>query len=489
MRKIKIGFLTIICLMLLLPLVRMNLEREVESEIDNRMLTEWDWYDGGKASSYTRNQVTAYRIGMIDSFVSDRIGFREGAISAYTKFNDKLFGVMVHPTYTYGKDGYVFFKMKKETVDYDFLDEFCAYIKRAQDYCEERGTAFVYCFNPGKIAVYSEYLPEGYTFDDGIHKAMHEKLEAYGINYVCNQELLIEKAKEEQVFNVKYDAGHWNDLGCFYGTNNILSKISESYPNVREHTLDDFIVTTEHRDTLPTSYFPISEDVPVFADRYEDSVDDVTETYALMRRNLKYRAIKIFENNASGAEELPVGMLFKGSYYGNREFFFESSFKECADVHNYENFINIDYYYNIFKPNVVILETADYTTSRNYFSVDAMKVKDLSPLLDVEEVKASNPVETGSTEYRETPKLLKLTEVESLNVEETDTLAIIQVPEPEKWKRAYLISGDEQFDFLKVEENVIRVDEVIEVDIIECAIKIDKYLQGKEEMLVYIEYE
>lgn len=489
MKKIKIGFLIIICLMVLLPVLRMNLSHEVESKIDNRMLTEWDWYDGGKASSYSRGEVTAYRIGMVDSFLSDRIGFREGAISAYTIFNDKAFGMMVHPAYTYGQEGYVFFKPKRESLDYDFLEGFFQFLKRAQDYCEERGSTFVYCFNPGKTAVYSEYLPQGYNYQDELHRIMHEKLEEYGINYVCNQELLIEKSRNEQVFNVQFDAGHWNDLGCFYGTNNILARISQDYPNVREHAPEDFIIVEEHRDTLPTSYFPINEDVPVYADRYEKSVDDVTATYALMRRNLKYRAIKIFENNAAGAEDLPKAILFKGSYYGNREFFFESSFEECADVHNYENFINLDYYYNIFKPEVVILETADYTTTGHYFSLPDMKRKDLSPLLDVEKVKATMPLEAGTTEYRETPKLLKLTEIQGLKVEETETLAIIQLPMPENWKRAYLISGHEQFDFLKVEPNVIRVDEVIEGDIIECAIKIDKYLQGKEEMLVYIEYD
>ena len=46
---------------------------------------------------------------------------------------------------------------------------------------------------------------------------MYEKLEEYGVNYITNEYVLKEKSETEQVFNVKYDAGHWNDLGAFTG--------------------------------------------------------------------------------------------------------------------------------------------------------------------------------------------------------------------------------------------------------------------------------
>lgn len=42
MKKIRIGFIAILCIALLLPLVNFNLEKNYASPIDNRMLTEWD---------------------------------------------------------------------------------------------------------------------------------------------------------------------------------------------------------------------------------------------------------------------------------------------------------------------------------------------------------------------------------------------------------------------------------------------------------------
>lgn len=50
-------------------------------------------------------------------------------------------------------------------------------------------------------------------------------------------------------------------------------------------------------------------------------------------------------------------------------------------MHNYENFIDFDYYFNLFQPECVILETAEYATTRNYFNIDKLKAKRLNPPL------------------------------------------------------------------------------------------------------------
>lgn len=141
MRKIKNIFLIILCAPLLLPLVTFNFEKDYVSPIDNRMLTEWETDSG----DFTQ---------MADSYIKDRIGFRTEAIDAYTELHDKVYGMMIHPTYTYGKDGYVFFQMSYEAPDPSFFDLFCAYLRNVQDYCEARDVPFFYCLNPSKTTVY-----------------------------------------------------------------------------------------------------------------------------------------------------------------------------------------------------------------------------------------------------------------------------------------------------------------------------------------------
>lgn len=101
---------------------------------------------------------------MVDDYINDRVGMRTEAIDTYTLLNDKVFGMMIHPTYTYGKDGYIFFQMSIESPEPTFFDLFCAYLRQVQDYCEERNVPFIYCLNPSKITVYEKYLPEGYQY-------------------------------------------------------------------------------------------------------------------------------------------------------------------------------------------------------------------------------------------------------------------------------------------------------------------------------------
>ena len=90
-----------------------------------------------------------------------------------------------------------------------------------QTYCEERNVPFIYWLNPAKITVYSNYLPDGYNFTGRFLRDLLQRLDETGINYVNTTDVLIQKSESEQVFNGKYDAGHWNDLGAFYGTNEI----------------------------------------------------------------------------------------------------------------------------------------------------------------------------------------------------------------------------------------------------------------------------
>lgn len=109
MKIIRIVFVLVISCIIGICLLNFNFEPNSISEIDNRELADFP-IPGAEDMDYTE---------AVDNYVSDRIGFRTEAIDAFTWLNDKLFGEMIHPTYTYGKDGYIFFKMPDE--DYDMI--------------------------------------------------------------------------------------------------------------------------------------------------------------------------------------------------------------------------------------------------------------------------------------------------------------------------------------------------------------------------------
>lgn len=419
MKKIKIIFLTVLCIGILLPICTFNFEKNYSSPIDNRMLTEWDLQS---------DDIT----NMIENYMNDRIGFRTDAIDIYTELNDKVYGMMIHPTYTYGKEGYVFFQMAYEAPEPGFYDLFCSYLRKAQDYCEERGVPFLYCLNPSKTTVYQEYLPEGYVYKNKVNELMYEKLEEYGIHYISNENLLKEKSKTEQVFNVKYDAGHWNDLGAFYGTNHLLEEVSKDFPEVQPRTKAEFDIGTKQETSLPVSHFEIEEEVPTFYDKNSENIDDITENYAALKLDTNYNALSCLVNHGENAEKLPKVLMFQGSYYNGRTQYLQSAFREYNAVHNYQNFINMDYYFNVFQPDCVILESAEYATNGAYFSYDTLRKKELNPKLDLEK-------------YKQEAESLKEKEY---HLEEEDGLLTISLDVEPDVQRGYLIIGENQFDFL-----------------------------------------
>ena len=364
--RVKMCFLAVMAVLVIVPLIGFNWKKESVSPIDNRMLTELDFSVGDKTAQ-------------LDSFVKDRIGFRNESINLYTLLNDRLFGEMVHPTYTYGKDGYVFFKLSAQQADEEFIDAFCAYLQKAQEYCESRDIPFFYCINPSKTTVYSRYLPAGYTYRNDFLDSLYRKLEEYEINYISNVELLQKKSQTEQIYNVKYDAGHWNDLGCFYGTNHLLTAVSEIFPAVKPHSPADFIRGIELETSLPVSQFPIQEEVPYFENRSETLVENRAGEYAEIRLNPNFRSFGVHINQNPGSENLPRVLFFHGSYYNGRVRFYDTSFQETYQVHNYQNFIELDYYVNLFQPDCVILESAEYATTRGYFDIGRLREKRLNP--------------------------------------------------------------------------------------------------------------
>ncbi len=146
MKKYKIFIIIIFFIMLILPTIFVNLKENQVSEIDNTKLLDLSDVDS---------------VSTFEKYLEKRIGLRSKVINLYNIVNDKLFHEMKHPSYEYGKDDYVFFKMKNEYDDYSYLDTYANFIKNMQDYVTKRGSYFIIVLNPPKVETYSEYLPEG----------------------------------------------------------------------------------------------------------------------------------------------------------------------------------------------------------------------------------------------------------------------------------------------------------------------------------------
>ena len=87
-------------------------------------------------------------------------------------------------------------------------------------------------------------------------------------------------------------------------------------------------------------------------------------------------------NKTDGASALPKMLIFHSSYYNRHRDYFVLVSSECIGVHNYQNVLDIVYYYNIFQPDVVILDAAEYVLTNYYFNRPAMTNLAFPPALD-----------------------------------------------------------------------------------------------------------
>ena len=450
MKKLQICVIVVFLLVLLVPVSQFNFEEHAASAIDNRMLTDNPFQrqpvsnEAGEnqteppaesiptveeqftvtyttnrdknakrvihsyppyselvsSASVTTSNLTGDLTTDIENYVNDRIGFRDEMILGYIVLNDRLFGKMVHPSYTYGKDGWVFDQALWVNHPFtEYHEIFADMILDIQNFCEARGVPFLFAFNPSKPAVYEEYIAEGINYDRSWVTSLLDALDERGIHYVDTTPVLREKAEEgEMVFNKQYDANHWNALGAYYGTYAILEELKKTVPTVHltapeELTIDESVATS-----LLVSQLPIQDPIPVISiDAME--VQSLTSLYnAELYRNKSYNTIFYYVNQQRIAENGPRVLVFQGSHMnGQGKLFFENAFGEYISIHNYQNVIEFEYYYSIFQPDCVIFETSEPVLSETYFNSKKMQQMDLNPFIeDVDEKNKDSSVETIS---------------------------------------------------------------------------------------------
>lgn len=354
----NIIFIVIFACIILVPVLLMNHKTEQVSEIDNKSLTEWPGigYSAGVDAE-------------IDSYIDDRIGFREQAISFYTTLNDKLFDVMVHPLFMYGKEGHIFYKDKdyiaayqRLNTDEEYLDSFVGFLQETKDYLDSKDIKFLYYLCPDKKSIYSEYFPETIhvnTANPSVIEYMRSDLEKTDIDYIIPDKELLNAKESMIVYNRLYDATHWNENGAFIGHTLIDQKIQEWFDDVPPLSVNDYSVEMVHMDTLDIAKFPIDEDVPVYS-RTVDNTADMTE---LLKPCMQCYSDTFYSHYVNGnAENGKILLVFTDSYFQAHQKYYNNRFKEVYFVHR-QNYEYVQYFVNLVFPDMVIFETAERSIS------------------------------------------------------------------------------------------------------------------------------
>ena len=401
-------------ILIIVPIICFNHDKDVASNIDNRMLTE----------------LTDFKLETVNNYVNDRIGFREEAINIYNAINEKIFNVSTNPQLMIGKDNNIYPTVNSLPEFNDYHECFLNTVKNMQDYCEERGVKFYYMIDPSKATIMTDKLPNGINYNSYWLDELISKAKDMGINLVDNYNYFKEIDVEIPLYNKRYDSYHWNDNGAFYGINNLLNSIG-----VEENNLEDF--TREK--------YPGAKDEDVYDLTTDLKPEDYTNKYkeGLMMAD-DFKEFLYYKQNNNG----PKLLSFEGSYLltnDRTEKFIANHFSETIVVHDYQNVFNINYYLNIFKPDIVLFEMADYTFQEYYFARYYMETMQLQPVLNVD-----NIIQKGVLQY-------------SKEINGEYITYIIKNPD-ESFDYKYLVTDDDVYDLYKYDNENIALTILLEND-------------------------
>lgn len=343
-------FLIVTAAMLLIPGITMNTKPNQSSEFDNRMLQEFpSLHIGGLRKN-------------IEGYLSDRVGFREEMLTFNQVLCDKVFRLLVHPSYMYGKDGYVMTNWDLRTyqhldVDMGFVENFTEYLKSLQCFCEEKGSKFLFFLCPNKETIYPEYFPDGYNIKEQPNRSdiIVEQLKEKDIPFLYLRDYFLELKKDRQLYNVKYDAGHWNDNGNFYGNKEIIRYLNREIPVMGELELEEFEVSETVQKYLPNSHFRIDERVPLYTLRSTEATElpGKFEDIKIVAPDMYH---KYFRN--LGHSDMPKILIFGDSYFSSSWRFYLNHSSELMLLHSH-NMVEAEYYISTFEPDIVIFEAVE----------------------------------------------------------------------------------------------------------------------------------
>ncbi len=150
-------------------------------------------------------------------------------------------------------------------------------------------------------------------------------------------------------------------------------------------------------------------------------------------------------------EGSPRTLMFQGSYmntYGKK--FMMNALGEYISVHDYQNVLDFPYYFNLFQPELVVFEVAEYTLSDTYFNYEKMQSLDYNPVLSL----------SGDT------LLSASLQSTDITIQQTNALTTFFWETDEDYDYVWAVSGETVYDMKKVDNGyqvTLKVEDPEEV--------------------------
>jgi len=352
-------FIFLFISMLAIPLVFVDLSSDRISVTENRRLAN------RPLLSELKNRPGIF-VRQFDEWFKDSIGFRERLLVIYKAINENKWIRNVHYTegqYVYlvgekghhyfaGHDGYLIPKFQgKQFISDEQLLGTARKLEEVKSYLENRGIPLVVMFCADKETIYPEFYP----------KSIRHGLEPIQLDVITEY---FQKHTSVDIFNIKQalmtekdtyllydvssgDLAHYNQTGAFFAYRELMKHINAYFPQIIPYELDDIEISYDENGTpnvtLKSGFTYQSLDSSFF--------DNVDVGRPFTWENHAY------ENMNSN---LPVILFLCDSYTVERFIgkYFAEQFERAIFIH-LVNICNIQEYIEFFKPDIVIIESAE----------------------------------------------------------------------------------------------------------------------------------
>ena len=261
-KTIQVLILILFVGILFSPLLNSQLKiiDEVEGS-ENRQKASKPNFDIKKLDKYTKDY---------DNYYTDNFNLRSNLISLTNQLDFSLFNISPAPhTVTVGKEGW--FYAAKSAANYKGgnlfskleLHEFKQELEGRTKWAKENNIDYYVVLIPNKMNVYPEYRPNNILKKSEITRYDQIiNLDSFpGINIIdIRKNILAHKTDGPYLYQHTDD--HWNQLGAFYGYQEIMKRLTIKHPSLRPFSLNNYNVSVENTFGNMTSIIGVENEYP-----------------------------------------------------------------------------------------------------------------------------------------------------------------------------------------------------------------------------------
>lgn len=294
--------------------------------------------------------------------VSDRFLWRMDLIEKFNTFRYWV-GDRVFSAGLVGKDGWLFYSgdfsihdyQKTAPVSKKQLKGLAEILSLLNEHAARYGGTLWVVIPPDKNTIYPQYMPDqipviGQT--SRLDQFMEYIQENTEVQVMDLRPALMDASQSSQIY-FKSDA-HWNCLGAYYASDEIISNLNISYPKMQTRPLSDYelgLITDTSLDISTTMGLGLQEDTPTLTPKFPTGI----VSYAPYEKN---KSIQVAVNSQ---KDLPSAFILHDSFYSEcLDQFLETQFSRTLSTHygiaalsDYLKLIDTE------KPDVVIVEFAE----------------------------------------------------------------------------------------------------------------------------------